>query len=183
MRTTLLFTMCLVTLRLFGQTPEGQKIGHADWEYIFSKLPEFKQIEIELKTYEAQLQGQLKLKSQELDTKYKSYQQIPPNTPEAIKKDKESELAYLQENLQKFQQDAQSSMQKKQNDLVAPVFAKVGKAIEETAKENGYSYIINPQLIGGGDVLMFSDDKYNISNLVLKKLGVNIPAATSTKQN
>ena len=41
------------------------------------------------------------------------------------------------------------------------------------ALENGFSYIINPQMIGGGDVLLFTDQKYNISNLVLKKLGID----------
>ena len=184
----LLFTF-LVTLTTFysiGQTLQApQKIGHADWEYIFSQLPEYKQIENELKTFETQLQNQLKTKSQEIETKYKAYTALPANTPDAIKKDKESELAYLQENIQKFQQDAQNSMQKKQNDLVNPVFIKVGKAIEEVALENGFSYIINPQMVGGGDVLLFTDEKYNISNLVLKKLGIDLSKepTSPTKKN
>ena len=38
-----------------------QKIGHADWEYIFGQLPEYKQIENELKIYETQLKNQLKI--------------------------------------------------------------------------------------------------------------------------
>ena len=160
---------------IYAQTPSEQKIGHADWEYIFSHLPEFKAIENELKSYEAQLQNQSKAKVQEFNTKYKAYQELPANTPEAIRKDKESELAYLQENMQRFQQDAQTSIQKKQNDLIAPVFAKVGKAIEEVAKENGFSYILNPRMLDGGDVLLFTDEKYNISELVLKKLGSTMP--------
>lgn len=179
----LLFTF-LITFTTFyskGQTLEApQKIGHADWEYIFSQLPEYKQIENELKTFETQLQNQLKTKSQEIETKYKAYTALPANTPDAIKKDKESELAYLQENIQKFQQDSQISMQKKQNDLVNPVFIKVGKAIEEVALENGFSYIINPQMIGGSDVLLFTDERYNISNLVLKKLGIDLSKGTTT---
>jgi outer membrane protein len=48
----------------------------------------------------------------------------------------------------------------------------VGKAIEEVAIENGFAYIINPQMMGGGDVLLYTNEKYNISDLVLKKLGV-----------
>ena len=52
------------------------------------------------------------MKSQEIATKYEAYTALPANTPDAIKKDKESELAYLQENIQKFQQHAQTSMQK-----------------------------------------------------------------------
>jgi outer membrane protein len=171
------FFATLTILYSNGQVP--QKIGHADWEYIFVQLPEYKQIQNELKTFEAQLQTQLKSKSQEMETKYKAYLALPANTPDAIKKDKESELAYLQENIQKFQQDAETSMQKKQSDLVNPVFIKVGKAIEEVALENGYAYIINPQMVGGGDVLLFTDEKYNISNLVLKKLGIDLSGQTT----
>ncbi|MFD1003085.1 OmpH family outer membrane protein [Ohtaekwangia kribbensis] len=163
------------------QAQNNQKIGHADWEYIFSHLPEYKQIEVDLKTYEAQLQNQLKLKTQEFEAKYKSYQSLPADTPEAIRKDKESELAYLQENLENFRRNAQASIEKKQHELITPVFTKVGQAIEAVATEHGYSYIINPQMLGGGDVLLFSDQKYNISNLVLQKLGVVPPA--SEKRN
>jgi outer membrane protein len=164
-----------------AQTPTSQKIGHADWEYIFALMPEYKKIESELKTFETQLTNQLKTKSQELETKYKTYQALPANTPEAIKKDKESELAYLEQNIQKFRQDAQNSLQQKQTELVSPVFEKVGKAIEAVALENGFSYIINPQMMGGGDVLLFADEKYNISNLVLKKLGVEVKQTSPTQ--
>lgn len=162
------------------ESPTPQKIGHADWEYVFGQLPEYKQIEKELSSFESHLQNQLKAKSLDLESKYKAYQALPIDAPEAIRKDKESELAYLQQNIQKFQQDAQASMQKKQSELIHPVLTKVGKAIEEVALENGYTYIINPQLMGGGDVLLFTDERYNISNLVLKKLGVDVSGQTST---
>lgn len=169
----LMFVILFFTT-MYSNGQPTQKIGHADWEYIFSHMPEYKQIESDLKAYESQLQNQIKVKGQELENKYNTYQALPADTPEAIRKDKESELSYLQENLQKFQQDAQAAMQKKQTDLVNPIFIKIGKAIEEVAQENGFSYIINPQMMGGGDVLLYTDEKYNISKLVLKKLGVDI---------
>lgn len=173
----------LMLISVYAHGQNNQKIGHADWEYIFSHMPEYKQIELDLKTYETQLQNQLKIKSQEFEAKYKSFQSSPPDTPEAIRKDKESELAYLQENIENFRRNAQASIEKKQHDLIAPVFTKVGQAIEAVANEQGYSYIINPQMLGGGDVLLFSDQKYNISNLVLKKLGVTLPASQTERRN
>lgn len=100
---------------------------------------------------------------------------------DAVRRNKETELTQLQENIQKFQQDAEASLRKKQSDLMEPVYAKVGKAIEEVAKENGYSFIINPQLVGGGDILLYNDEKYNISTLVLKKLGITPTASTTTQ--
>jgi outer membrane protein len=176
MRTVLILLLTIFSAGAFAQTqtPVVQKIGYADWDYIFSQMPEYKQIDSQLKTHGDQLQAQLKAKYSEYETKLKAYQANGATMVDAVRKDKEAELTQLQENIQKFQQDAQASLQKKQTDLMEPVFAKVGKAVEEVAKENGYSFIINPQLVGGGDVLLYNDEKYNISLLVLKKLGVTV---------
>ncbi|MBK8290002.1 MAG: OmpH family outer membrane protein [Flammeovirgaceae bacterium] len=171
MRTLFLLLFCAVALTT--QAQESQKLGYADWQYIFSQLPETKQIENELKTHGTQLENQLKAKSQELEAKYKAYQGMPATTPDAIRADKERELQGMQDGIQKFQQDAETSLRNKQSALMDPVFKKVGKAIEDVAKENAYTFIINPQSMSNGeDILLYSDEKYNISNLVLKKLGV-----------
>jgi outer membrane protein len=170
MRTLFLLLFCVFAVS--AQAQETQKIGYADWEYIFSQLPEFKQIDNELKTHGTQLENQLKAKYSDYESKVKAYQGMPATTPDAIKADKERELAGLQESIQKFQQDAQTSLQNKQTALMDPVFKKVGKAIEDVAKENGFAFIMAPQVVGGGDILLYSDEKYNVSNLVLKKLGV-----------
>ena len=187
MRALLLIFLGCVSMASYAQTqpqqPVVQKIGYADWDYIFSQLPEYKQIDSELKTFGTQLENQLKSKYQDYETKLKAYQGMPATTPDAIKADKERELGALQESIQKFQQDAQTSMQTKQTTVMEPIFAKVGKAIEAVAVENGYSFIINPQLVGGGDILLYNDEKYNISTLVLKKLGVTAVAVPVTKTN
>lgn len=166
--TTLFFAA--LTLGVSAQTP--QKIGYADWEYIFSQMPEYKQIDAELKTHGTQLENQYKAKSQEFEAKYKAYQAMAATTSDVIRADKERELQTMQESLQKFQTDAQASIAKKQNDLMQPIYTKVGKAIEDVAKENGYSFIFNPQMGPGSDILLYSDEKYDISDLVLKKMGV-----------
>ena len=63
MKLSLLTLIAFATFYSYGQTAETtQKIGHADWDYIFSQLPEFKKIENELKTFETQLQNQMRTK-------------------------------------------------------------------------------------------------------------------------
>ena len=180
MRTVLILLLTVFSATVFAQTaqPGVQKIGYADWDYIFSQMPEYKKIDNELKTHGDQLQAQLKAKYSEYETKLKAYQASAATMVDAVRKDKEAELTQLQENIQKFQQDAQTSLQKKQADLMEPVFGKVSKAVEDVAKENGYDFIINPQVVGGGDVLLYNNEKYNISDLVLKKMGVT-PVPTS----
>src|SRR5258706_12548871 len=145
MRTTIIIILLgFVAGTAYTQTNPPQKIGHADWEYIFSQMPESKQIENELKTHGTQLDNQLKAKYSEYQTKVNAYQGLPATTPDAIKKDKETEITQLQEAIQKFQTEAQSSLQKKQTDLMAPVFTKVGTSSENVAKENGFTYVLAP---------------------------------------
>jgi outer membrane protein len=180
MRTILTFIIAAaLALPSVAQT---QKIGYAETEYIFSLMPESKQIQADLKSHGEMLQTQLENKQKELETKYKAYQGMPATTPDAIRADKERELQGLQENLQKFQQDAQTSFQNKQGKLMEPLFAKVADAIAAVAKEHGYTFILAPGLPGGGgDILLYSDEKYDISPLVLKKLGIAAsPTAPTT---
>ena len=161
---------------------EPQKVGYADWNYIFGAMPEFKQVDTQLKAHGDQLQAQIQAKTQEMEQKLQAFQALPASTDDLIRNDKQQELQRLDEGLRQFQEDAQRSYEAKRQQLMDPVFTKVGKAIEDVAKENGYSFIFNPQLMGGGDILLFTDQKFDISDLVLKKMGITPPAKTpSTK--
>ena len=65
----------------------------------------------------------------------------------------------------------------KQTQLMDPVYKKVGKAIEDTAKESGFNMVLSQQ-IGGLDVVLYADEASDISDLVLKKMGVTPKPAT-----
>jgi outer membrane protein len=166
----------LITIVSNAQTAP-LKIGYADVEYIFSQMPESKQIDTELQTLQGQLKKQYDSKVAEFQKKLQEYQQFGATVPDAVKQNSERELQQLQQNIQKLEQDSQTDLQKKQVTLMEPVYAKVGKAIEEVAKENAFSLILNQQ-ISGLDVILSGDEKLDVSDLVLKKMGVTpTPAA------
>lgn len=166
------------------QTP---KIGYADVDYIIEKMPEFKQVESELKTVQTQLKNQIDGKYAEFQKKYQDYQANLNTMLEAVRLNTERELQQLQQNIEKLQQDAQTTIQNKQVQLFKPIYDKVGKAIEDVSKEQGFTMILSGQ-VNGMDVVLYADDNANVSDLVLKKLGVTVPPATTpapgaTKQN
>ncbi len=181
MRTLVIVFLMFVSFGTMAQATHNQKIGFADPAYIFSQMPQYKQIENEMKTHGDQLQAQARAKYTEYETKLKAYQQGAATMLDAVRRDKETELTQLQENIQKFQQDAQSSLQKKEADLMGPINSKIGNAIEEVAKEQGYTFILNPQIQGSIDILLYGDEKFDISAMVLKKLGVTPAPATPSK--
>jgi outer membrane protein len=162
----------------FGSHAQS-KIGYADVDYIFSQMPEAKQIDTELKSTQTQLKNQIETKAQEFQKKLADYQANANTMLDAVRVNTERELQQLQQNLEKLQQDAQTTIQTKQTQLMEPVYKKVGKAIEDTAKENGYTFILNQQ-IGGLDVILYGDETADVSDLVLKKLGVTVKATTTT---
>ncbi len=171
-----LVALLITSFTVKAQTSEI-KIGYTNAEYILSFLPESKQIESELSDYQKQLSTQLDSKMQEFQTKVADFQKNQANMIPEVRADKQQELQNLQASIEKFQQDAQTSLQKKQTELLQPAYDKIQNAIDVVAKENGYTYVFNsgqPEV--GLHILLYAKDEDNISNLVLKKLGITPPA-------
>ncbi len=159
------------------------KIGFADVDYIFSEMPEEKQIQTELQGVQNALKKQMDTKAAEFRQKLEDYQQNMNNMLPAVRSNTERELQQLQQNLQQLQEDANLTIQQKQAQLMEPVYKKVSGAIEAVAKENGFSLILSGQL-GGLDVVLYGEEKLDVSELVLKKMGLTPkPRADSTTQN
>ena len=143
-----------------------------DIQYILTTLPEEKEVESQLKTLETQLLKQSQAKEQEFQEKYQDYLQTSQNMAEVVRQDKEKELTQLQQSFQEFQQNAQTSLQQKSTELLNPLYKKIGDAIEHVALEKGYSHILNVG-VAQLDIVIYGDEKFDVSNLVLKNLGID----------
>jgi outer membrane protein len=145
------------------------KIGYADMPYIFSKMPAARQVEAELKSLETQLKNQLEFKHVELQRKSEEFKKNGPTMVEPVRQNTLRELELLNNNLAKFQEEAEATLQRKHAQLMEPLYKSLGKAIEEVAKENDFAYILNPGM-SDADMILYADTKYNVSDLVLKKM-------------
>jgi outer membrane protein len=183
---TLLFTFAIAALVCTAQsTPVPPKIGSADVNYILSQLPAIKKVETDLKAMETQLTTQIEAKNEDLKKRYLAFIKEGPTMLDAVKENTQRELQMASENLEKFKQDAQQSLQKKQDQLMQPVYKSVGEAITAVGKENGFTFILSQQ-VGGLDVILFADATTDVSDLILKKLGVTpapAPAASNAPKD
>jgi outer membrane protein len=173
----LLFTCALIGISTSLKAQNHVKIGYTDPNYIMELMPETKQIQAELAAYEKQLQGQLQSKYAEYQTKLDAYQTGAGTMAPLVKQDKEKELMGLQASIKEFEEKAQEDLQRKQLSLVDPVLTKIQKAIDAVAEEHGYTYIFSSSGGSQGIILYSKNKNENISDLVLKKLGVTPPAA------
>lgn len=174
MKSRMLF-VAVVALLITASAQAQVKVGYVDANYVLSLLPESKQVQTDLASHEKMIQSQLEAKYKDYQNKLAAYQQGAATMDDLIRKDKESELIALQQSIQQFEGEAQNSIAKKQNDMLAPLFKKIGDAITAVAEENGYDFIFSPGA-QGLDVLLYAKEEHNATDLVLKKLGVNPPA-------
>jgi outer membrane protein len=163
-----------------AQAQAPLKIGYTDVQYVLAQMPESKQIESDLKTYNSQLENQLKSKYEEYQTKLAAYQKGEATMTDVVKADKQKELQSLQQSIQEFQRSAEQSLQQKQQTLLKPALDKLQKNIDAVADENGFTYVFNSDG-GGSPLLLHAPESGNISDLVLKKMGITPGAAPTIK--
>ena len=69
------------------------------------------------------------------------YQANESTYTDLVKQDKIAEITGLEQRIQAFQQNAQQSLQAKEQELLEPILKKARKAIEDVATEGDYTYM------------------------------------------
>jgi outer membrane protein len=179
----LIALFALVTLATASATAQ-QKIGYISPDYILNQLPEAKQVETELTTTQKQYESMLQAKAKDFQTKLADYEKNAATMADVIKADREKELQALQSSIEEFRQNSATSLQKKQAQLLQPLLKKIEDNMHIVAKENGYAFVFNYDAgQGTTPIVLHAPEDANISDLVLKKMGVTpkpvtAPAAT-----
>lgn len=159
------------------------RIGYTNVDYLISLHPDSKRVDGDLKTYRAGLDKEAETIGKEFREKYETYQKGSAMMAEPVRATKEKELMVLQERIQEFQKGAESDLQRKQIELLQPVLDKIQKAIDAIANENNFTYVFNSDAgYGTTPVLLHGPESDNVTDLVLKKLGIAPPPKDMNKK-
>ena len=183
MKNKLFLAMSLVFGMAILPAKAQVKIGFINADYILSQMPEAKQVEEDLKNTQKQYETLYQGKVKDFQDKLAVFEKLnaDPKTADIIKQDKEKELQNLQTSIQEFQQNSQSSLQKKQAQLLQPLLKKVEENMHAVAAENAYTYVFNYDAgMGTAPILLHYPTDANMSDLVLKKMGITPKPATAT---
>lgn len=163
--------LALVASLSSNVTAQNLKVGYANMQYILKEMPESKTINSEIETFRAQLTNKIQAKYTELQTKLADYEKNYATLTDLERQDIETELQQDQQRLEKFQQDAEVEMQKKQTSLLQPAFKKIIDNIKLVAEEKGLNYVFQDNA-GGAQVILYASDNDDISDAVLLKMGI-----------
>ena len=161
---TFLVLISLITLSTFSQN----KFGYIDSQELLMLMPERKNAESEVQNFAKSLESQLAAMTAEYQESVQDYQSNEASYTDLIKQDKIAEITGLEQRIQAFQQNAQQSLQKKEQELLEPILSKARSAIEEVAVEGNFTYIFDKS---SGNIL-YAKESENVIALVKKKLGL-----------
>ena len=164
MKKLVIFLLMMFPLGLFAQE---SKIAIVNTQEVMMAMPEFTDMQKQMQEMEANYQKELKVMSDEYEKKYSDFIAQQDSLTENIRLRRMQELEDINQRSQNFIQVSQQDFQKKQNELLTPIQEKLRNAIAAVGKENGYLYILDPQI-----VLYKSDAAIDATAQVKAKLGI-----------
>ncbi len=144
------------------------RIGHIDFGKLIEQLPGQDTVKTAMAKYAQSLQDQYQSMQTELQSKIDDYTKNKETFSALIKQTKEKEIADLQTRMEAFQQSAQQDMSDQETKLSAPFIEKAKKAIQDVAKENSFTYVLNNY----EGLILYNEGGEDIMPLVKKKLGI-----------
>jgi outer membrane protein len=161
------FIVSMLLLLPFGLAAQEMKIAIVNAQEVFSLLPELSEVENKIASIAKQYQDQAKAMEDEYNRKYADLTAQGDSLTENIRTLRIQEVQEIEARLQNFVPMAKEEIDKKQAVLIAPLQEKLQKAIHEVGEENGYTYIMSPQVM-----LYRSNSAIDATDKVKAKLGV-----------
>ncbi len=145
-----LFTAALLMVSTASFTQS--KVAHIEVQKLISEMPEVIAAQKEIaeleKTYSTDLENSVK----EYQAKAQTYAADAENKSEIINQKRRTELEGIQQSLEQFRQQAAQDLQKKQVEMMRPLYEKARTAIEKVASAQGFDYVLDSS--AGGSVIM-----------------------------
>lgn len=159
----------VITMSFSAFAQKSVKIGHINSNELLAAMPERETIQKDIEDYAAQLTTTMDAMRKEYESKVADFQSKQDVMTDIIRDNKIKEITDLEKRITEFQKTAQADLQKKEEKLLQPIIDKAKQAIDDVAKENNYTYVLDSSM----GVVLYSIDSDDILPLVKKKLGIN----------
>ena len=162
----LILTFCLFATIAVS----AQKFGYINSQQLIQQIPQVKEANSSIETLQKQYEKELENKATSLQTKYEALTR-KQSQGEISPKQYDVEAGALEAErvaITKYQQEIQTNLANKSEELLKPIRDQINDAINAVAEENGYTYIFD-QSIG---IILYAEESADVGDLVKAKLGL-----------
>ncbi len=167
-------TLVLISAGIFGfsNAANAQKIGYISADEVIQLMPEAADVQTKLDEYQKSLYQNAQDQQAVLNDAVQKFYKDSATMSASLKEVKRTELQKQYSDISGMDQKIQNQFEQKRQELSIPIQKKLQTAIEEVAKENGYTYVL-PR-----EALIIMPPSSDIGPLVKKKLGLKDAPAT-----
>ena len=171
MKRILLVIAALVT----GIAPlSAQKIGYVNTENILSAIPAYESAQTQLNTLSDKYKATIETELGKIETLYRNYQSNRSSMSASQRQNAENEIISKERVVQEKQRiyfGEDGIMAKKAEELLAPIRARVDKAIADVARMGGYDLVIDLAAVQG---VVYKNESLDLTKFVLVKYNENL---------
>ncbi len=165
----------LAVLLLFFGTgfAMSQKYAYIDSDYILSKIPEYKEAKEKLDKFAERWTEEIDQMYKVLKMKKDNFAREEVLLPNEEKKKRQEEINKLESEAMQMQKQrfgVSGDYFQKRQELIKPIQDRVYEALQEVASKRSYAFVFDK---ANQSNLVFADSKYDISDTVLKEMGVS----------
>lgn len=169
MKRTIAFTVLVMAAVTMGFS---QKFAYVDTEYILGRIPAYDAAQKQLDRQSDEWQKEIDAKRTEIEKLYKDYQAERVLLTEELRTRREDQIIETEKQMKDLQKkyfSPDGMLFKKRQELVKPIQDDVFNAIKQLATEGNYAVIFDA---ASGPVMLFKDPRYDKSDEVLEKMGI-----------
>lgn len=166
------FLLLLVLGSTSDVLAQDQKFGYLNSQELILLLPESKDADKALETYQTKLAEDFKVKVEKFQADAAAFQDeayVKKTLSPVQIEERGAALQKRQEALGKEEYDLGEKVSVKRNELLKPILEKIDTAIKAVGKEGGYTMIFDSS---GMNIMLYTDTSTDVMALVKAKLGL-----------
>ena len=152
----------------------GQKYAYIDSDYIMENMPEYNEAKEELDKFAKRWQKEIEDLYKQIKKRKEEFNRVEAILPKEERESRKAEIEKMESDALEKQQmrfGVNGDLFAKRRELIEPIQDKVFEALEKVASNRNFAFVFDK---ANQSNLIFADSKYDISKMVLKKLGVKI---------
>ena len=151
-----------------------QKIGYIDSAYILNQMPEYATVQQKLDQAEAEWREEIEQQRQRVETLEQEFRARELLYTDEERAEKQAAIDQARAEVQTLREryfGPDGELYAEQQTLMRPIQERVLAATEEVATSEGYDYVFDKS---GDFLFLFARDQYDLSDDVLRELGINV---------
>ena len=141
MKKSLFTILCLVLLSLSATAQV--RIGFFSYETMLKAMPEYPQMQEELRKLRSQYDDETKRSEEEFNAKYEEFLDSYSTLATSIRRKRQTELQQLMESNIKFRDEARRLLRQAEDDAMAPLQQRLDATIRSVAQKHGFTFMLN----------------------------------------